>query len=389
VLRRIESAGRRLRAIQIDVLGEVDASGVYASDGHASAKVMVRHCGRLSPGAAAARQRGVRMGRALPEVYEALRRGTLGVDYFDLLGRVWTNPRVREAMVDSQGWFLRMAARLNYRDFEIEVRTWESYADGDGPEPANSRCHENRDFSIVQDPVDLGWTLKGGVGAMQGSQIAEILEHYSSAERLADWEKARAEHGEAANLSHLPRSEKQRRADALWQIFQDAAANPHSACPEIVHDIVWNHDTFEWAAAKYAGADPDPLDPTNIECRTLDGTPLEPIEAFASVFVDKLRRVVIDAAGVVIDLGRARRFTGGARLATQIADEHCPWPGCSVPTSHCEIDHTIDHAKGGDTNPANGGPCCGRHNRHKQKGFAVWRDPQGAWHTYRPDGSEI
>ncbi|MEZ5246498.1 MAG: hypothetical protein R2707_15460 [Acidimicrobiales bacterium] len=42
-----------------------------------------------------------------------------------------------------------------------------------------------------------------------------------------------------------------------------------------------------------------------------------------------------------------------------------------------------------ETRPHNGGPFCGRHNRHKQKGFAVWRDPSGVWHTYRPDGSEI
>ena len=179
VLSRLESAGRRLRAVQTVALDEVDRSGVYVSDGHGSAKVMVRHCGRLSPAAAAARERGVRMGRDLPEVFDALRRGVLGVDYFDLLGRVWSNPRVRAAMVDAQDWFLRIAARLNYADFEIEVRSWESYADQDGPEPANSRNHELRDFSIVQDPIDLGWTINGGLGAMQGAQIEEILTHLS------------------------------------------------------------------------------------------------------------------------------------------------------------------------------------------------------------------
>ncbi|GJM36858.1 MAG: hypothetical protein DHS20C19_02250 [Acidimicrobiales bacterium] len=389
VLAGLESVARRVRAVQTRVLDEVDRSGVYVSDGHSSAKVMVRHCGRLSPGAAAGRERGVRMSRELGEVFDALRCGGLGVDYFDLLGRVWANPRVRDAMVDAQPWFLRLAARLSYADFEIEVRTWERYADEDGPEPANSRSHELRDFSLVQDPIGLGWTFAGGTGAMQGAQIAEILEHYISAERLSDWEKARAEHGDDANLSHLPRNERQRRADAFWQMCQDAAANPHSVVPEMVHNIVWHQETFEHAAARHAGTNPTPLAPTAVECRTLDGRPLDPTEAFATVFLDKLRRVVVDAAGVVIDLGRARRFTGGARLAAQLGDTHCPWPGCTVPTSQCEIDHSVDHAHGGDTNPHNGGPYCGKHNRWKQKGYAVWRDPQGAWHTYRPDGSEI
>ena len=156
-----------------------------------------------------------------------------------------------------------------------------------------------------------------------------------------------------------------------------------------MHNIVWDADTIGELARRFGGASPAPLDPTTSVCRTLDGVALDPTEAFASVFVDRLRRVVVDAAGVVIDLGRARRFTGGARLAVQLADSHCPWPGCDVPASACEIDHSIDHARGGETHPHNGGPFCGRHNRHKQKGFAVWRDPSGVWHTYRPDGSEI
>jgi hypothetical protein len=389
VLRALESCGRRLRAAQLEVQAALDTSGVYAADAHASAKVMTRHCARLSPAAAAGRERGASMARALPELHDALARGALGIDHFDLLARVWANPRVRDHMTDAQAWFLRIAERLSYRDFEIEVRTWERLVDDDGAEPTNSRNHETRDLRLVQDPVDLGWQWAGGCGAMQGAQMAEVLEHYVSAERLTDWEKARAEHGEAATAGDLPRTEAQRRADAVWQIFQDAAANPDTACPARVHTIVWDADTFEEMARRLSGESPLPVDPTTSVCRTLDGVALEPVEAFASVFVDSLRRVVVDAAGVVIDLGRARRFTGGARLAAQLADTHCPWPGCDVPTSMCEIDHTVDHARGGPTNPANGGPFCGRHNRHKQKGFAVWRDPAGVWHTYRPDGSEI
>ncbi len=389
LVRSFESCSRRLRAAQLRVQAELDATGVYAADAHASAKVMTRHCARLSPATAAARERGARMAQTLPEIRDALERGVLGVDYFDLLARVWANPRVRDHMADAQDWFLRIAARLGYRDFETEVRTWERLADDDGPEPANSRNHENRDVRLAQDPVDLGWQWAGGCGAMQGVQMSEILEHYVSAERLIDWEKARAELGEAATAGDLPRTEAQRRADAVWQVFQDAAGNPTSSCPDIVHNIVWDADTITELARRFGGESPAPLDPTTSVCRTLDGVALDPSEAFASVFVDKLRRVVVDAAGVVVDLGRARRFTGGARLAVQLADSHCPWPGCQVPTSACEIDHTIDHARGGTTNPDNGGPLCGRHNRHKQKGFAVWRDPSGVWHTYRPDGSEI
>jgi hypothetical protein len=389
LLRRLESVARRVRSVQIDVQQEVDQSGVYSSDGHSSAKVMVRHAARLSPAAAANRDRGACMARGLPLVDDALRQGVLGIDYFDLLGRVWSNPRVRIHMADAREWFLRVAARLSFSDFEIEVRTWERLADEDGPEPKKARDHERQDVSLRQDPVELGWELGGGFGAMQGDQIGENLGHYADAERLADWEKATAERGEAATADDLPRTERQRRADALGPICQDAAANSGSACPEIINNIVWDAATIDEMARRFSGEAPSPLDPTTSVRRTLNGTPLDPTEAFANALVTKMRRIVVDAAGVVIDMGRARFFTGGARLAAQLSSYHCPWPGCTVPTTKCEVDHAIDHAKGGRTNPGNGGPFCGKHSRWKQKGFAVWRDPVGVWHTYRPDGSEV
>ena len=390
VIRSVEAWARKLRAVQIRIQAEVDRSGVHKADAFVSAKAMTRHCARLSPAAAASRERGARMRVDLPEVWDALEAGELGVDQFDLLARVHANPRVRPHMSDAQDWFLRIAGQLSFADFELEVRRWERYADDDGPEPKNSIRHDTRNASLLQDKIDLGWRMAGSFAAMQGASIDEIFTHYVGAERLVDWEKARAEHGDEANESHLPRTEAQRRADALWQIFQDAAAAEGSPCGvEFVHNVVWNEATFEEMLRRLGGEEPQRLDPHEVVCHTLDGVPLEPMEAAANALVTKMRRVVTDATGMVIDLGRARRFTGGARLAVQLSDRHCPWPGCSVPTSHCEIDHTIDHARGGRTHPGNGGPFCGRHNRHKQKGFAVWRDPTGCWHVRRPDGTEI
>jgi len=384
-----EKARRRLGAVQIQLLADVERTDTFRFDGHASAKVMVRHVAKLSNSSAAARRRGARMIVDLHEVGAALSAGTLGLDQFDLLSRVHANPRVREAMVDAQPWFLRIAGKLSYADFELEVRQWERLADADGPEPTNSRNHDNRDFALVQN-FDLGWNVEGGFGAFQGAAIDQILGYYIDAERLTDWEKARAEHGDDAVEAHLPRRESQRRADALWKIFQDAAGSGAGTVPvDFVHNIVWGEGTFEEMARRLSGAAPRPLDPASYKCETIDGVPLEPIEAAANALVQKFRRVVVDAAGVVIDLGRARTFTGGARLAAQLSANHCPWPGCAVPATRCEIDHTHEHAKGGRTNPGNGAPFCGRHNRWKQKGFSVWRDPTGEWHVYRPDGTEI
>jgi hypothetical protein len=72
-----------------------------------------------------------------------------------------------------------------------------------------------------------------------------------------------------------------------------------------------------------------------------------------------------------------------------INGRRCIWPGCGRASSRNHIDHTHEHARGGLTTPANGGPACGRHNRLKTHGYSVHRDTDGTWHVYRPDGTEL
>ena len=134
---------------------------------------------------------------------------------------------------------------------------------------------------------------------------------------------------------------------------------------------------------------PDPADDT-YRCSTIDGYPVEPTETVANALIGHVRRVVMGSDGVVIDLGRKQQlFTGSARLAVFLQNDECFWPGCHVPVSACQADHTKPAAQGGCTCPGNGAPACGRHNRLKQHGYTVWRDPTGQWHTHRPDSTEI
>ncbi|MGZ4569070.1 MAG: endonuclease, partial [Blastococcus sp.] len=37
----------------------------------------------------------------------------------------------------------------------------------------------------------------------------------------------------------------------------------------------------------------------------------------------------------------------------------------------------------------NSGLLCERHHTKVHHGFRIERDPDGRWHTYRPDGTEI
>ena len=267
--------------------------------------------------------------------------------------------------------------------------------DEDGPEPANERNHTNRNANLVQNPWDSSWDLTGFFASTQGAQMREILDAYIDAEFQADWAEAKARLGDAVTNSSmstadLDRTPAQRRADALFRLFQDAAGSPEGAVPPgFVHNIHWTASAYEEILDSMETDRQPKFDPDDFMCRTPDGHDVDPTEAAATTWFGQIRRIVVDATGVVIDLGRARRFTGSARTAATAGLTCCVWPGCTTPLHACEVDHLDEHSRGGPTNPANSSVLCGKHNRWKQKGFTVRRNPDGTWHTTRPDGTQL
>ena len=137
------------------------------------------------------------------------------------------------------------------------------------------------------------------------------------AEYATDWDKARALVGPDATIADLPCTHAQRRADALAQIIRDAAVSKTSAVSVPTHTIVWTSQTYETMLALLeteTETTPD-FDIDTYRCSTVDGIPLDPIEAVLSSLVSRVQRVVGDAARVVIEQGAAR--SAFARS--------CPW----------------------------------------------------------------
>lgn len=401
VITEVEVQARRLRAAQVELVAAIERRGLHRCDGHASAKVLVRHVANLSNAEASRRARAAHALRDLPAVRDAFAAGRVGGCQVDLIARALSNTRVRHRLCRQDDALAQLAASLDHRRFEAVLSDWVRRADEDGTADRGQRSHENRDAKIVQD-FDGSWTLSGGFGSLQGAELHEILRRFVDAEFATDWAKARIDHGDDATIEDLARSDGQRRADALFEIFQ-RAASAHASSEggsQIVTNVVIDHATFERLLCRFAGGRPDLIrndfdletaTADRYRCSTLDGNPIDPTEAVANALVGHVRRVVVGADSVVIDLGRRRRlFTGAAQLAAKLASTHCYWPGCLVPVTDCQIDHLLPWADhGGSTGPRNGGPACGRHNRHKEQGFRVTRDEAGGWHTYRPDGTEI
>jgi hypothetical protein len=280
---------------------------------------------------------------------------------------------------------------LWFDEFQIVVDRWQTLADADGAHTTHERAHHGRDahVSVVGERVYVD--AQGGV--LAGSEFVEIFDRFCDAEFRSDWDAGVVQWGERMNPQLLERTPAQRRFDALRAVFLAAAASGVVGVFDPLVNLVVDQTTLEHHLTKLLGGDPEPLDPATVDqrrCETVNGMPIDPADMLAAVFIGHVRRVVFDAAGVVIDLGRrSRLFTGGARDAVLLGDRWCLWPGCDLRSGRCEIDHTTPWAANGPTRPDNGGIACSRHNRWKQHGYRTWRDPTGQWHTTRPDGTEI
>ena len=193
----------------------------------------------------------------------------------------------------------------------------------------------------------------------------------------------------------MPRTEAQRRFDALRAIFTAAAAAPPGAQPaEPIVNIVVDQVTFETHLAPRRLIELRPELPSlRIDqrgCETTSGIPVTPDDAVRAALAGYVPRVVLDSAGVVIDLGRRRRlFTGAAADAVRLAATRCGFQGCDIEVSLCEIDHLIDWVRHSPTAPRNGAPLCRTHNQAKTRSFRVERDDNGRLHTHRPDTTNL
>lgn len=101
--------------------------------------------------------------------------------------------------------------------------------------------------------------------------------------------------------------------------------------------------------------------------------------------------VVTDDEGRPVATGTTRRRpTASQRRHVEAAYPTCVFPGCRIPSSQCDFDHTVPWSEGGPTTERNGTPKC-RHDhvlRHRggwtfqptANGGHAWTSPLG--HTY-------
>jgi hypothetical protein len=370
------------------VVGRMDELGLHRADGHASVAGLLRVAGWSNAEVRRARQLA-NLVETEPDIAAELSSGRLGVAQSHDLARARASPRVGGQLSEVVPIMLQHAERLSHREFQLVVRRWESLADTDGADQTAEAAHDGRDANVVELGEEIVVRANGATGP--GAILRDVFDRFVAAEWDRDWALTKDAFGDDASAALMPRSNAQRRFDALVAIFQRAAAaEPDARAAEPLVNLVVDVHTLDALINGNPTLPTPPPEPRRRRCETVDGVALRPVDIASGIWWGRVRKVVVDDTGVVIAMGRRQRlFTGAAREAVMLQAFRCVAAGCDVPLRRCQADHLRDWQHAGVTDPWNGGPLCGRHNRMKNTGYRITRDPAGYWHTHRPDGTEI
>ena len=121
----------------------------------------------------------------------------------------------------------------------------------------------------------------------------------------------------------------------------------------------------------------------------------ETIRAAAMAAGSSWRRLVTDPlTGHAVELSTTA-YRPGDRLTRAVwaRDQECRVPGCTTPADRCDLDHDVDHDRGGPTDLSNVSAKHRRHHNHKTSGrwrslrdgdLITWTTGAGLTYTSRP-----
>jgi hypothetical protein len=343
--------------------------------------------------------------------------GRIGLGQIDEMVRITRNPRAVEYLDEAQvAMLLEHAEHLSIRNFALIIDRWLMWADPDGAWRDQTESIEHRAAHVVVANGEISIAAAGG-DVLTAEQLSKIFDHFVEIEFHKDCEARKATYGDRADEFPLPRTDAQRRFDALVAIFHLAyVATGDGTMPDPIVNILCDqrtlHDLLGGAGIVLANGGvevdldaftrhqidallgefvQDPATLLTRRCETSSGHPVPPQLLIQALLTAQVRRVVLDARSTVIDLSeRKRLFTGNARIAATLLERYCHHTGCEVPADNSQIDHNQSHSQGGPTDQHNAGPMCGPHNRFKYRnGWRTRRADNGRVYNIRSDGTLV
>lgn len=204
------------------------------------------------------------------------------------------------------------------------------------------------------------------------------------------------------DMEGLPdrRTPAQRRYDALIAILRRGVASPEGQPTTAKAQVVVTMPYDVLAAAVRAregdirGDDPSARIPDGFGAgSTASGDLLSPRTVRRLACDADIIPAVLGSENEVLDLGRTHRLvTAGQRRALAFRDQHCSFPGCSIPATWCDAHHIVHWARGGRSDLGNYALLCPRHHTYvHDRDLTASVDPAAEpslavrWHTGVPE----
>ena len=330
--------------------------------------------------------------QALPDVGQAVLDQAMPTGHLDVLGRtlaeagpqvtaILTRPETQRRLVD-------LARHSDPREFSRSVAALVAAHDPDALADTREAARRARYLTMTHTPE--GTFLKGRLDPLSGQALARALDatgHRADPDRTADQARADALTALAHHTltaGHRPEpgcgtssgasaDEQASPADRARNAAQPdgAVSAPAAQVNLLVPAETWL-EIREHRRARRAVTDAPTLDasPTGGARRLVlpavsdDGIVLTRTELATALCDCTMTRVVMDAQGLPLDVGRARRmFTPAQRTAVIARDRQCAWNGCSTTARHSQVHHIRWwHRDAGRSDLANAVLLCGFHH---------------------------
>ncbi|MFD1948407.1 HNH endonuclease signature motif containing protein [Nocardioides aestuarii] len=289
-----------------------------------------------------------------PATLDALRDGDVSPDQADVIVRAVDDlPLTGTLRVDAETHLIQEAGRLNASDLAKTARHLLDVVDPDKAERTaeaaldreERAAHLGRRLSITDDGAG-GVHIRGRGTVEDAAALRAALLPFTKPAP-----KGAASHpscGEAED----PRDHGTRLWDALVHLAQHAldtqvVPESHGTRPTVVVHI----DADDLRSARGTATSDDGAEVT--------GSAVSRMACDAD-----LVRVVLDADGCVLDVGRRHRLVTPTIWTALVArDHHCAFPGCTRPPVMCHAHHIRHWTDGGPTSLDNLVLLCGHHHR--------------------------
>jgi len=335
-LRSLHRTAARIQANQAILLAEADTRGMAAAAGYGSTTAWWISVTGDPPGVCRSQVRTARRLRHMP-----ITRAVFGEGHL-------SEPRVR-ALVDArdtnpaaferdEAMLVSQARSLDARSFPKAVAYWRRLADHEGHLRDTEAAFERRRLH-----ASAAWNgnvrLDGDLDAENGAVVITALRSLTDPSQI--------DHDDS-------RTPQQRRADALVEICRrhlDQTDRPIVGGERPHITVTLDIESLEGRAGHTCEIEPSGVVSS---------------EAARRLACDaRITRIITDAAGQPLDVGRATRTIPAAlRRALDLRDRSCTQPGCTIPSQWCDAHHIQHWADGGPTNLTNLQLLCRRHHRN-------------------------